>query len=370
MEIKIYNEFNDEIKSYWKDLESIAESTPFQSYLWLESWQSIIGAPIYKNQVVIICVFLENKLEAILPLCIRKEGFVRVLEWLGGPNTDYMMPLIKRDSILFQSKFLSFWQDIKSRLPSYDILNLTNQPAKIGLNPNPFVQYLDSNFTMNSYQSFLNSEWQEYKEKFISKKVLSDSRRQRKRLSELGKLHFKVLSDEEDINTFIETMLKQKKRRYKEKEGWDMFQITEFRDFYINLPKKLSHDSSVHYSALLLDNKLIACHWGLINKHTLYYIMPTHEGGEFAKYSAGKLLLEELLEWCSLNGIQYLDFTGGEEPYKKIWTNQSFELSEVLESKSLIGFAYISFQLMKNFLRDLPIIGRLLRGIYNLIRTK
>ena len=86
--------------------------------------------------------------------------------------------------------------------------------------------------------------------------------------------------------------------------------------------------------------------------------------------SAGKLLLEELLEWCSLNGIQYLDFTGGEEPYKKIWTNQSFELSEVLESKSLIGFAYISFQLMKNFLRDLPIIGRLLRGIYNLIRTK
>ena len=258
MEIKIYNEFNDEIKSYWKDLESIAESTPFQSYLWLESWQTIIGAPIYKNQVVIICVFLENKLEAILPLCIRKEGFVRVLEWLGGPNTDYMMPLIKRDSILFQSKFLSSWEDIKSRLPSYDILNLTNQPVKIGLNLNPFVQYLDSNFTMNSYQSFLNSEWQEYKEKFISKKVLSDSRRQRKRLSELGKLHFKVFSDKEDINTFIETMLKQKKRRYNEKEGWDMFQITEFRDFYINLPKKLSHDSSVHYSALLLDNKLIA----------------------------------------------------------------------------------------------------------------
>tara|TARA_Y100001936_G_scaffold234293_1_gene261180 strand:+ start:40082 stop:41197 length:1116 start_codon:yes stop_codon:yes gene_type:complete len=370
MEIKIYNEFNDEVKSYWEDLEIITESTPFQSYLWLESWQTIIGAPIYKNQIVIICVFLEDHLEAILPLCIRKEGFVRVLEWLGGPNTDYMMPLIKKDSIFLQSNFLNFWEDIKSKVPSYDVLNLTKQPAKIGLNQNPFVYYLDNNFIMNSYQSFLNSGWQEYKEEFISKKVLSDSRRQRKRLSELGKLHFKVFSDEEDISSFIETMLKQKKRRYEEKEGWDMFQINEFRDFYINLPKKLTRDSSVHYSALLLDNKLIACHWGLINKHTLYYIMPTHEGGEFAKYSAGKLLLEELLEWCSLNGIQYLDFTGGDEPYKKIWTNQSEELFEVLESNSLMGNFYLYFNNLKSALKRSPIIGVYLTNFYRLIKRK
>ena len=370
MQIKIYHEFNEEIESYWKDLELTSEITPFQSYIWLESWQRIVGSPVYKIQPVIICLFNKDILEAIIPLCLKKEGPIKVLEWLGGPNTDYMLPIIRKDSVLFTSDFPSLWADIESKIPNYDILHLTKQLSRIGLNENPFVHQFACNLIMNSYQSFLNIDWEEYKAKHISKKVLSDSRRQRKRLSELGNLHFKIMSDEEGMNLVTETMLNQKKRRYIEKEGWDMFQVSEFQDFYLQMPKKLNTNASIHCSALFLDNRIIACHWGILDTETLFYLMPTHEGGEFSKFSAGKLLLEELLEWCSKIGVKSLDFTGGDEPYKKIWTNVSQELFEVLESRTTKGSFYLSFHSFKSSLKEFPLIGSFLTNLYHLITRK
>ncbi len=368
MKIKIFQDFED-IKEEWLHLETCSDITPFQTYIWLDNWQRIVGLPIYKIKPTLVAIYKHDLIEAIFPLGIRKAGPINILEWLGGPNSDYMVPIVKKNSEIFNSEFFPIWDQIKSSL-NFDILKLSMQPSHIGEKKNPFFHFLDSKFMMNSYQSQLSDDWQEFKLVNISKKVLADSRRQRRRLSQIGELEFKIYDDEVGISQVIDTMIVQKKRRYKEKEGWDMFQVPEFQQFYKHLPKNLNVDNSIHCSALLLDKKLIACHWGLLNKDTLFYIMPTHEGGEFAKYSAGKLLLEELLEWCSLNGIQYFDFTGGEEPYKKIWTNRSFELSEAVESKSLIGYIYLYFGQMKNFFRDLPIIGRLLRGVYNLIRNK
>ena len=370
MQIKIYYEFNEEIKTYWKDLELISDITPFQTYIWIESWQKIIGSPVYKTKPVIICLFNEDTLEAIIPLCIKKEGFISILEWLGGPNTDYMLPIIKKDSYIFTIDFFNLWSDIKSNIPHHDILHLTKQPAKIGINKNPFVHSLNSSFIMNSYQSFIKNDWEDYKEAHISKKVLADSRRQRKRLAEIGNLNFKIFSDEEGMSQVTKTMLRQKKRRYQEKEGWDMFQISEFKDFYLGLPKQLSMKASVHCSALLLDTKIIACHWGILEEEKLFYLMPTHEGGEYSKYSAGKLLLEELHKWCSLTGVNYLDFTGGDEHYKKIWTNQSEKLFEALESNSLKGNFYLYFNYLKSVLKRAPIIGKYLRNFYHLIKRK
>ena len=370
MQIKIYYEFNEEIKSLWKDLELNADITPFQTYVWIENWQKKIGSPVYKIQPVIICLFNKGILEAIIPLCIKKEGSISILEWLGGPNTDYMLPIIKKNSHIFTTAFSSLWSEVKSNIPHFDILHLTKQPSEIGTNKNPFVHFLDSRFIMNSYQSFIKNDWEDYKEITISKKVLADSRRQRKRLAELGNLSFQIFSDQEGMSHVTRTMLRQKRRRYQEKEGWDMFQISEFQDFYLELPKQLSIKASVHCSALLLDTKIIACHWGILEDNKLFYLMPTHEGGKYSKYSAGKLLLEELLKWCSLTGVNYLDFTGGDEPYKKIWTNQSEELFEVLESNSLIGNFYLYFNYLKSALKRSPIIGVYLTNFYRLIKRK
>ena len=368
MDIRIYKNFDKEIEILWKELELRSEITPFQTYTWLENWYKTIGSPIFRIEPNIVCLFNGNQLEALLPLGVKKIGSIKVLEWLGGIVTDYMCPIIDPNSKFFKDNFLTIWEEVKDTISNYDAIHLSKQKPYIGIEKNPFSHFLESKFMMNSRQSFFKKDWDEYKKLYIKQKFLRDSRRRRRRLSELGNLEFKVFDSESDLSELIDTMFQQKSRRYEEKEGWDIFKINEYREFYKEIPKILNKDHSVHISALLLDDVIIATHWGLISPNTFFHIMPTQEGGNLSKYSVGRLLLESLMEWCSNSKISYFDFTGGEELYKKEWSNESFELTEVLESNSLKGRLYILTQLFKSYFRDMPIIGRALKKLYNFLR--
>ncbi len=59
---------------------------------------------------------------------------------------------------------------------------------------------------------------------------------------------------------------------------------------------------------------------------------------ELEKYSPGRLLLENLLEWCFSKRLEIFDFTGGGEAYKLEWANVEvllfkYELSLTLKGK-------------------------------------
>jgi CelD/BcsL family acetyltransferase involved in cellulose biosynthesis len=369
MNLKVYTDFNEELKLIWNDLEESSDSSPFQSFNWLSNWHKIVGVPVHKIDLHVICVFTDDKIISILPMSIRKIRGVKVLEWLGGMHTDYLAPILKRGLDLTEDDFGDVWNQVLKELPGFDIIHFSHQPSFIGTQANPFSVFLDTKLMMNSYQCYFEGSWEDYKNNNISKKVLADSRRQRNRLSEIGKLEFKIFDEDEDIHELTETMIRQKRMRYDATGGWDQFQIPEHQELYRNLKKPLGKDNTVHCSALLLDNKIIASHWGIISKSTLFYILPTHEGGDLSKYSAGKLLLENLLEWCCDNDIKYFDFTGGEEPYKKIWTNTSFALTETVKPNSFKGNVYIFIEHSRSFLKDIPIIGQVIKNIYNYFRS-
>ena len=96
--------------------------------------------------------------------------------------------------------------------------------------------------------------------------------------------------------------------------------------------------------------------------------MPAYDGGKWSKYSTGKLLLEDLMIWCCKNNIATFDFTVGDEPYKEIWANNSFPVSEVMKSYTLKGYFYSSIYQCRSFLSRMPLLGKLLKSIYSLIK--
>ena len=56
--------------------------------------------------------------------------------------------------------------------------------------------------------------------------------------------------------------------------------------------------------------------------------MPGQDTTNFSKYSPGRLLLLELFQWAFSNNIEVFDFTGGNEPYKKHWSNQTYQFTK------------------------------------------
>ena len=367
MKIQIYKDFNEELESHWKKLEEKSHITPFQSYSWLLNWYTTVGSTLHNIDLCIVCYFNRNSLELILPMGINTLGKIRKLEWLGGMHSDYNMPIVRKGSEIF-SDFESRWLEILNLLPPFDMLHLIKQVPRIRDQDNPFINLGRSKFVTNSYQAIFNGGWEKYQDKHISKKVLNDSKRQRKRLSKLGKLRFKIANNEEDRKQATEEMFLQKRRRYHEMDVLDVLEIPEHQNLYKNIPTELGSTGRVHCSVLLLDKKVIACHWGIISKNTFYYLMPAYEGGKWSKYSSGKLLLEDLMIWCCKNNIATFDFTVGEDTYKKIWANNSFPVSEVMKSYTLKGYFYSSIYQCRSFLSRMPLLGKLLKSIYSLIK--
>ena len=122
---------------------------------------------------------------------------------------------------------------------------------------------------------------------------------------------------------------------------YDFLAAKDNRDFYVNLPATISLTATVSCSTLTLNDEIIALHWGVTDKKKFFYLMPAYNTLKWSQFSPGKLLTHELLGWCDENQFTSFDFTGGEEPYKKIYSNDSFWLYETNHPFSMRGKIYL-----------------------------
>ena len=118
------------------------------------------------------------------------------------------------------------------------------------------------------------------------------------------------------------------------------------------------------------NNTMIATHLGVIHNGTYYYLMPGYEGGDWIKYSPGRLLMEYLLEWSIKNGLKVFDFTIGSEPYKLKWCEKNINLYETVVSYSIKGLIYYYLLLCRVFFRKHPKLKNILITIREWIKKK
>jgi len=364
--IEIFNSFEPRLKLLWEEIEKDADLTPFQSYTWLLNWFETVGKPLHKITLCIICIYDEDKLEVILPMGIRKSGVIRKLEWLGGIHSDYMSPIVLNGAGSIYNNFEYHWKKVLTKLGPFDVLHLLKQlPKTAGLN-NKFLEMYPPKNTVASYQAIFKDGWEDYKNTSINKKILADSKRQRRRLTEIGAIDFKMLSSEEEIKEITNKMFEFKQQRYKEMNVLNVLKNEEHKNFYKKMPTAIGSIGKIHCSALYLDDEIIALHWGVETQKVFYYLMPAHSGDTWSKFSPGKLLLEELMKVCANKNIMCFDFTAGDEPYKRIWTNSNFVLGESLKAFSVKGKLYIFLISIKEIFNKYP----LLKKLYNKIKYR
>ena len=100
--------------------------------------------------------------------------------------------------------------------------------------------------------------------------------------------------------------------------------------------------------------------------------MPTIPDTEYMRFSPGRILLQYLVKSSIDNGLKELDFTIGDEPYKKDWYNNINILSCYIEKKNFKHF--IKYLLLKskvksiNFLKRFEIIKKMYRQLTRILR--
>jgi CelD/BcsL family acetyltransferase involved in cellulose biosynthesis len=371
MRIRIFKNFDSELKSLWLGLESRTKTYIFQRYIWLYHWQETIGEHSPRTEPRIVLLEDSDGAQAILPFGVQLRHGMRLLSFLGGDQSDYnCLVFTRKGKAMFQKSDL--WEKIFSKLPKFDLLYINNIPEEITTS-SMFTYHKEHLLESNhSYSAELPSSWEEY-QKQLTSKLKADSRRNRRNLHEKGELKFEILEqDNEKISEVLEKFFEQKRNRYQTSGAYDMLSSEAVREFYSEMPSEFGQGAKIQLSALVLDDLVLATHWGVVDQCNFYYLMPTYSS-KWKRYSPGRLLLEHLLKWSIEQNLKVFDFTVGGEEYKKEWCNREMKLLEVLHARTLKGNLYVYALMAKRALKKSQMIVngvRKARKLLNALSTK
>ncbi len=362
MKVSIYNTI-EEIEALWRDFQKEADCYGFQTYEWLCHWYRVVGPALDARPCIVLVADDRNAPLLLFPLMMQNKMGLTCLAFADGRIADYNGPLVhpKYTELSGSGAFTDIWQQICRVLPPCDVIHFQKIPGIINQQMNPLLALPAVPFHENSYSLELTGSWDSYYQTRVKKRLRADSRRQRRRLSQLGDLRFVMVNYSRGISDITRTMIAQKKRRYQETNAPDLFNDPIYSQFYLQVSRGLMTSGHLHLSALMLDDTVIATHWGMIHQDRFYYLLPTFAGGDWKKYSPGRLLLEHLLEYAFKTRLKVFDFTIGGEAYKRDWCNSKLRLYEYLQVNTRRGEAYRLANRLKNFVRSRPRLRARLR---------
>jgi len=353
-----------ELEYLWNQLlERSATNEIFLTFQWVTNWWRVFGNKYRK--LLILLAYRNGELIGIAPLMVTQLKIplvkVREVSFIAeGDYHDFIIVDAVEDCINLFARFLSENRNI------WDILRLEQMP-KVSPNLEYLIRALHINGIAAKRESGaicpyikFHAGMQTYDEG-VNKKLLQDIRRCRRRLAEIG--NFKIIictaeNAEQALERFFENHIK----RWENSLTPSKFVKETYRKFYQIIAKSTIEKDWLHFSLLVCNGDPIAYHYGFLYGNKFYYYTPTFSS-EFARYSPGNILLDELVQLAFAKKISQFDFLAGDEGYKLRWTR------EYSENLSVIAFTNCKGVLLHKLINN-PRRRKILRKLGRVISSK
>jgi CelD/BcsL family acetyltransferase involved in cellulose biosynthesis len=281
----------------------------------LEVWCDTIG-DANRIEPAFVTVFGESGRPALLlALGIETRNGARVLRFLDGGVSDYNAPIIFPEAARWAPEAAAVvWELLRRELPPFDLAVLEKMSDSVGGLSNPLYTLATVAHPESGHAVKLEGPWATFAREHI--KNPSDSRRRRRKLEKLGNVQIVIAENAEQRAAFLEAMMRMKREKFLKTKGYDVFTEPGLGEFYRKATTRLGDAGPVQVSALLLDDKILAAHWGYVTADRFYHLMPAYTSGDLRAYAPGRLLNEWLLQWALESDLKFFDFGIGDEPYK------------------------------------------------------
>jgi len=340
--IKTYNILDLELENLWRNFEKNSFNSVFHKFEWVKNWYEICAENRLNIKILIIVIYKNNKIEAILPFIINYFLGLNILRWTGYPFSDLNTGLFNKDFLINKYDFTQIWNFIIKN-NNIDAVDLINCPSKIIEIDNPLISNLKCKTNLISYKILNQKDFNKYcliREINNKTSFFQDI----KRLKKKGRLLFKVLDNNNYIekNQAVQFLLKNKKDQLLRTSAWNYLD----KDYYINFLNKIFTLNFSKFYALYLDDTILSIVMGYEDKDNkiFYYILPTY-AIEFKKFSVGKINLFYLVKLLIEKNFS-LDFTIGNEKYKIKWSTDNQKIYYFCQFYTFKGIFYILYKIL------------------------
>jgi CelD/BcsL family acetyltransferase involved in cellulose biosynthesis len=369
----------DAVREIWKAFEVEADRTVFQSFDWLAAWQRHIGVARGTVPAIVLGRDGDGELLFLLQLAVETEGPARRLTWLGEQLCDYNAPLLSPhfSGRMSAERFVRAWRDVIALLRReerlrFDLIDLQKMPETIGAQRNPFLDLQDLDFhsikfqllphPSGAYVANLGCDWNEFYAAKRSSATRKKERKQLKHLAEHGEVRFVDVNNTDDIARTLATLFSQKSRSFARMGVEDQFAQPGRRDFFLAAATDPALRDVVHVSRLDVGDTMAATNVGLKSRDCYYLILSSYDDGELARFGPGRAHLHELLRYAIEAGLHRFDFTVGDEPYKRDWSDVELRLFDHLAPVTLRGWLAMTlaavYRRTKRHIKQSPALWR------------
>lgn len=178
--------------------------------------------------------------------------------------------------------------------------------------------------------------------KIKEKKFFADLNRRMNRFSE--KYDYTFTFDKKDI-TALEESISIKRIQYNQNKTSDVFKNSSVVDFLRALfldESKYNNKCRLLLTTMEFDQKIIACHFGLLYKNRLHYWFPAYIS-DYKNYGVGNFLLLNLIENSTNLEISEIDQSIGLGISKEKFSTQIYNLHKFFIIKDGITSYFVKF---------------------------
>ena len=366
--LRVYGELG-EVEREWKAFERRADCTVFQTFDWLAKWQRHIGRRKDTVPAIVLGGNAEGQLLFILQLAVETRGPARRLTWLGSELCDYNAPLLAEDfsKNVSADGFVKLWQEIVRLLRAnprfrFDFVDLQKMPETVGGQRNPLLNLQVLAHPSGAYVANLDGDWDHFYAAKRSSSTRKKERRQLKHLAEYGEVRFVDVQDRQEIERTLDTLIDQKSRSFARMGVEDIFSRPGYREFFLDVATDLNVSALTHVSRLDVGSTMAATNLGLRFRDCYYLVLSSYHDGEFSRFGPGRAHLHELLRHAIDSGFRQFDFTVGDEPYKRDWSDTELRLHDYLAAVTPRGWVMVAmttaYRRTKRFIKQSPMLWR------------
>lgn len=324
------------IEKEWKSFEQSADCTAFQSFDWLAAWQRHIGSRAGIKPCVVSAFDDEDRLLFVFPLAIH-PGRVARLTWLGSELCDYNAPLLAPDFQLHAGEsFAALWERALRQITAaglrFDLIHFEKMPEIVGKQPNPFLQLSTGRNPSAGYVTLLTGNWEQFYEAKRSASRRKGDRNRLKRLASYGEVRLVCPETPEEKERTVQKLLTQKSWAFERMGVADLFLQPGYREFFAELA--LQRPQLCHVSRLEAGRIWAATNFGLTFRDSYYHVLCSYEQRAIAAFGPGGVHLRELMRFAQERGFDRFDFTIGDEPYKREWSDIKIGLHDYTAART------------------------------------